>query len=237
MQIDKINRATEINQLHNEFYQGLRTCLEKAIRIGGLLVEQKAELEYGEWIPWIKANLKFKTTQATRYMRCFRRRAQIENEASEPHFQKVKTIEDFARISAKPTKEEIEERKQRRQELNEKARKIAVERIKIEEAKKNLNQEEEEEEEGEVIEIDDIEVEPFVDEESEEEFQKTVEEHVKAVRTMLENERSGKHYLEMAELLWNHLTKGRTKEERKKMAKALMQILYKKYPQLMDESV
>jgi DUF3102 family protein len=36
-----------------------KAVVEKAIRIGALLTRQKANLEHGEWLPWIKANLGF----------------------------------------------------------------------------------------------------------------------------------------------------------------------------------
>ena len=38
-----MDRLTEIVQLHNEVGEGLRITIQKAIRIGELLIEQKAE--------------------------------------------------------------------------------------------------------------------------------------------------------------------------------------------------
>jgi hypothetical protein len=40
--------------------------LEKAIRIGELLVTQKAECGHGNWLPWIKANLDFSEQTTSR---------------------------------------------------------------------------------------------------------------------------------------------------------------------------
>ena len=48
--------ASEINRLHAEICQAARATIEKAIRIGELLTEQKAGLKHGEWLPWLKAN-------------------------------------------------------------------------------------------------------------------------------------------------------------------------------------
>ena len=58
MNIEK-RRIDEIGQLHNEIIGHLKTSLEKAIRIGELLSEQKDSLKHGEFIPWIKDNLPF----------------------------------------------------------------------------------------------------------------------------------------------------------------------------------
>jgi len=46
-----LNRAEEISKLHNEIHGHLRMSLQKAIRIGKLLTEQKAGLKHGEFIP------------------------------------------------------------------------------------------------------------------------------------------------------------------------------------------
>jgi hypothetical protein len=70
-----MNRAKEINKLHSEVCEGARMILLKAIRAGELLVEQKAELKHGEWIPWVKAKLVFDIRQTQRYIRCYKNRA------------------------------------------------------------------------------------------------------------------------------------------------------------------
>ena len=46
--------APEIIKLHDEIIGNLKTCLENAIRIGELLVEQKAHMKHGRFSPWIK---------------------------------------------------------------------------------------------------------------------------------------------------------------------------------------
>ena len=51
--------ADEINRLHHEIDNMARTALEKAIRIGELLTEQRARCKHGEWLPWLKANVQF----------------------------------------------------------------------------------------------------------------------------------------------------------------------------------
>lgn len=49
-------------------------AVKKAIEIGRLLTEQKAELAHGEWIPWVESNLTFNDSQARKYMRVYRNR-------------------------------------------------------------------------------------------------------------------------------------------------------------------
>ncbi len=73
------SRADEIKLLHGEIEGALRTSVEKAVRIGELLGEQKAELKHGEWLPWVEANLPFTEDTAQRYMRVFNDRGLLEN--------------------------------------------------------------------------------------------------------------------------------------------------------------
>ena len=72
-----IARVKEIRRLHEEIGEALRTTLPKAIRVGELLAEQKAELKHGEWLPWCKANLPFSERTASDYMKFHARRAEL----------------------------------------------------------------------------------------------------------------------------------------------------------------
>jgi len=56
----------EIARLHSEILTAARTSLDKAIRIGQLLTEQKAQLKHGEWLPWVKENLPFDARSSAR---------------------------------------------------------------------------------------------------------------------------------------------------------------------------
>lgn len=51
------SRVQEIVALHGEIIGHLKRSLEKAIRIGELLAEQKKTVQHGDWIPWMTANL------------------------------------------------------------------------------------------------------------------------------------------------------------------------------------
>jgi hypothetical protein len=72
-----IARVKEIRRLHEEIGEALRTTLPKAIRVGELLAEQKAECKHGEWLPWCKENLPFSERTAQDYMRFYGRRAEL----------------------------------------------------------------------------------------------------------------------------------------------------------------
>ncbi len=76
MDIDK-SRTHEITRLHNEIIGHLQTSLEKAIRIGELLTEQKAALKHGRFLPWIKGNLPFSERTSRNYMRLYRERGRL----------------------------------------------------------------------------------------------------------------------------------------------------------------
>ena len=69
--------ASEINRLHGEICQAARTTIEKAIRIGELLTEQKAGLKHGEWLPWLKANVEFSRQTADNYRRVYEKREDL----------------------------------------------------------------------------------------------------------------------------------------------------------------
>jgi hypothetical protein len=79
MDIDK-TRIQEIVRLHSEVAGLLRQTLEKAIRIGQLLSEQKQILKHGEFIPWIEANIPFTDRTARNYMQLYRERDRIKTE-------------------------------------------------------------------------------------------------------------------------------------------------------------
>jgi hypothetical protein len=69
--------VSEIVALHGEIIAAARTSLDKAIRIGELLTEQKAKLKHGQWLPWVKENLPFEHATASRYMSVYVRRDEI----------------------------------------------------------------------------------------------------------------------------------------------------------------
>lgn len=70
----KESRVAEITRLHNELGQLIVKSLQNAMRIGELLVEQKARLRHGEWTPWVKENLPFSPRHSQKYMQIYAHR-------------------------------------------------------------------------------------------------------------------------------------------------------------------
>ncbi len=73
-------RTQEIVRLHSEVVGHLKQSLEKAIRIGQLLSEQKEFLKHGEFTPWLESNIPFTDRTARNYMRLYRERDRIKTE-------------------------------------------------------------------------------------------------------------------------------------------------------------
>lgn len=78
--IEEVSRAQEIITLHNEIGGYLKISLEKAIRIGELLVEQKDSLKHGGFTSWVKTNLPFTDRTARNYMGLYRERDRLKTE-------------------------------------------------------------------------------------------------------------------------------------------------------------
>lgn len=66
--------AREINDLHSELDSLCKTVLEKALRVGELLVRQKESLKHGQWLAWLVANIRFSQKTAWNYIRLFETR-------------------------------------------------------------------------------------------------------------------------------------------------------------------
>jgi len=74
-------RANEIVRLHGEIEGYYKASLERAIRIGELLVEQKEALPHGQWGPWVAEHLPFTERTASRYMRLHTERDRLESDS------------------------------------------------------------------------------------------------------------------------------------------------------------
>ncbi len=66
----------EAEQLKDKAFGYAKLTVEKVIMVGELLTEQKAILEHGEWLPWIR-NLPFSQKTVCNYMRCFQDKAKL----------------------------------------------------------------------------------------------------------------------------------------------------------------
>ena len=72
--------VNEIKTLHDEIAGHFKQSLEKAIRIGQLLSEQKAELPHGKFTGWINSNLPFTDRTARNYMRLYSNQDKLKTE-------------------------------------------------------------------------------------------------------------------------------------------------------------
>ncbi|MBW8015041.1 MAG: DUF3102 domain-containing protein [Planctomycetes bacterium] len=72
------NRVNEILTLHNEIAGYLKMSVEKAVKIGRLLQEQKSALPHGEFVGWIELNMPFSDRTARNYMRLHENRDKLE---------------------------------------------------------------------------------------------------------------------------------------------------------------
>ncbi len=68
LQADSTTLAAAINSEHAFAFGAAHAALEHARRAGELLLQAKAEIEHGAWLPWIEQNCKFSARQAQRYM-------------------------------------------------------------------------------------------------------------------------------------------------------------------------
>jgi hypothetical protein len=65
--------AAQINEAHELAMQHAGTALDCAITCGQLLLEAKATIPHGHWLPWLRANVAFSERSVQGYMRVARR--------------------------------------------------------------------------------------------------------------------------------------------------------------------
>jgi hypothetical protein len=76
--------ATRIQAAHEAAQAGARTALESAVLCGELLLQAKAALEHGQWLPWLQANTNIGVRQAQNYMRVAKHREALTANAKSP---------------------------------------------------------------------------------------------------------------------------------------------------------
>jgi hypothetical protein len=196
--------------------------VQKAIQIGKILIEAKKECGYGNWIPWVKTNLNFGEEQARRYMRCLDNRAKLEN--PNPTSKLDLTIEDLARVSATPSKEEIADEERERAKLDEKIEILEREK-EIVTARLNLDTDDDfsDQLQGKTEEEQ--------REESEARMQQARDNFV--LRQQLSEKEIAKYALEYFDHLYIHFNTF----EKLRLARTIIKLLLKRYPQLNDESI
>jgi hypothetical protein len=96
--------------------------LLRAIKIGQDLIDAKAKLDHGQWLPWLKDKCDLKERSAQRYMRLAEGRKKIEAEAKA----KSVTLSDFTlNAAAKVVKPPLEQQQQSSNEQQEQSTKTS----------------------------------------------------------------------------------------------------------------
>lgn len=73
-----ISVANEINERHERMELLAKEAVSNAIRIGELLSDERKHCKYGEWLPWLKANIVFTSKTAENYIRVYKDRTKLE---------------------------------------------------------------------------------------------------------------------------------------------------------------
>ncbi|PZP95529.1 MAG: hypothetical protein DI587_22260 [Variovorax paradoxus] len=60
--------ASDINRLHDLASQRAAEAIDYAKQVGLLLIEAKASVKHGDWLPWLAQNVRVSARQAQRYI-------------------------------------------------------------------------------------------------------------------------------------------------------------------------
>jgi hypothetical protein len=71
--------ATEIRKEHEAAERDWSSAVEHAISAGRLLIEAKAKVRHGEWLPWLENNFPASEDTAHNYMRLARNSERVRN--------------------------------------------------------------------------------------------------------------------------------------------------------------
>jgi len=76
MQIEMVTEdlgdiAQQVNDEYSKMTGDMARAVQRAIRIGEMLTEAKAQVQHGGWIPWIEENLVFGRREASRYIKVY----------------------------------------------------------------------------------------------------------------------------------------------------------------------
>ena len=97
---DLARLARRINAAHAAAERSFRAGLEHARAAGALLAAAKAQLGHGEWLPWLRANVRFSVRTVQLYMRLAERWPQLEGKcATVAHLTFREALEALARQS------------------------------------------------------------------------------------------------------------------------------------------
>src|SRR5262245_40621328 len=70
--------AAQIRAEHEATSAALKSSVEHAIKAGDLLLEAKAQIKHGQWLPWLQEHCELSERSAQLYMRIAKERETIE---------------------------------------------------------------------------------------------------------------------------------------------------------------
>jgi hypothetical protein len=73
--------ASQIRSEHLAVKEAVRNSFEHAIKCGDLLLEAKAKVAHGKWLPWLESECGINERTAQRHMRVARHRLEIETKS------------------------------------------------------------------------------------------------------------------------------------------------------------
>lgn len=99
-QVNIDTAGAELNRLHSEIEDKLRSTVQDAIRAGEILTQIKGRLRHGDFLPWIKANCHFSERTARNYIGIYDYRSKTATLADlQTAYAQVETLEAQARKS------------------------------------------------------------------------------------------------------------------------------------------
>lgn len=90
--------AAAINERHDAVGEAAHTMVGHAAECGRLLIEAKASLGHGGWLPWVQENLRFGPRQAQKYMRIAGKIDALPNANSNSHL----SVDEVLQLVAEP---------------------------------------------------------------------------------------------------------------------------------------
>jgi hypothetical protein len=99
-QVSAATAAEELNRLHREIEDKLRSTVQDAIRAGEILSKVKEQLRHGDILPWIKTNCNFSRQTADNYIRLFQYQSKLPSVSNlQEAYKKVETLEEQAKLT------------------------------------------------------------------------------------------------------------------------------------------
>ena len=95
------DRTQEIKKELAELNTTLKMTVQKAIRVGQLLSEQKEFVGHGNFVKWIENNLDIGRTSAEKYMKLFEYQNKLPESGNlQDAYKQIETIEAQAKLTA-----------------------------------------------------------------------------------------------------------------------------------------